>query len=133
MKYNLRRLKPKYLRLTAQEQLMGYPNANRNKFSTHIIQEDVMIQVSSNFLHVVEQIKTELAILRQEMRDLRVELQEHRGIAKKEVLQHGLLSKEETKKVLISVIIVIKMDISKMVLKKDARWRKTESTKLYVL
>ena len=58
---------------------MGYPNATRNKFSTHNTQEDVMIQVSSNFLHDVEQIKTELAILRQEMGNLRVELQEHRA------------------------------------------------------
>ena len=61
--YNLRQLKPNYLQIKAQEQLMGYPNANRNKFSSHNIQEDVMIQVSSNFLHDVEQIKTELAIM----------------------------------------------------------------------
>ena len=40
-----------------------------------------MIQVSSNFLHDVEQIKTELATLGQEMRNLRVELQEYRIIA----------------------------------------------------
>ena len=37
-----------------------------------------MIQVSSNFLHDMEQIKTELAKLSQEMRNLRVEFQEHR-------------------------------------------------------
>ena len=76
--YNLRRLRPKYLQLKAQEQLMGYPNSTRSKVSFHNIQEDVMIQVSWNFLHDVEQIKTELAILRQEMRNFRVELQEHR-------------------------------------------------------
>ena len=60
---------------------MGYPNATRNKFSYFNIQEDLMIQVSSNFLHDVGQIKTELAIQRQELRNLRVELQEHRVIA----------------------------------------------------
>ena len=76
--YNLRRPKPKYLQLKAQEQLMGYPNATGNKFSSHNIQEDVMTHVSSNFLHDVEQIKTELAILRQEKRNIRVELQELR-------------------------------------------------------
>ena len=40
-----------------------------------------MIQVSSKFLQDVEQIKTQLATLGQEMRNLRVELQEHRVIA----------------------------------------------------
>ena len=40
-----------------------------------------MMRVSSNCLHDVEQIKTELATLGQEMRNLRVELQEHRVIA----------------------------------------------------
>ena len=77
MDYSLRGLKPNYLQLKAQEQLMEYPNATWNDFSTHNIQEDVMIQVSSNFLHV-DQIKFELATIRQEMRNLRTELQEHR-------------------------------------------------------
>ena len=40
-----------------------------------------MIQVSSNFLHDVEQTKTELATLSQEVRNLRMEHQEHRVIA----------------------------------------------------
>ena len=79
--YNLRWLKPEYLQLKAQGQLMEYPNATWNEFSSHYIQEDVMRQVSSNFLHDVEQIKTELATLGQEMRNLRVELQEHRVIS----------------------------------------------------
>ena len=78
MEYNLRRLKPNSLQLKAQEQLMEYPNATWNEFSTHIIQEDLMLQVSSNFLHEVEQIKAKLTTLSQEMRKLRVELQVHR-------------------------------------------------------
>ena len=82
--YNLRGLKPNYLQLKAQEQLMEYPNATWNDFSTHNLQEDVMIQISSNFLHDFEQIKTELATLSQEMRNLRIELQEHRVNAMKE-------------------------------------------------
>ena len=79
--YNLRGLKPKYLQLKAQEQLMEYPNATWNEFSSHNNQEEVMIQVFSKFLHDVEQIKTELATKGQEMRNLRIELQEHRVIA----------------------------------------------------
>ena len=78
MDYNLRGLKPKYLQLKAREQIMECPNATRNDFSTHNIQEDIMIQVCSNFLHDVEQIETESTTMRQEMRNLRTELQEHR-------------------------------------------------------
>ena len=57
---------------------MECPNATRNDFSTHNIQEDVLLQACSNFLHDVEQIKIELATMRQEMRNFRRELQEHR-------------------------------------------------------
>ena len=53
-------------------------NATRNDFPTHNIQEDVMLQVCLNFLHDLEQIKFEMATMRQEMRNLRSELQEHR-------------------------------------------------------
>ena len=76
--YNLRRLKPKCFQLNAQQQLMGYPNANRKNISSHNIQEDVLIKLSSNFLHDVEEIRTELAILRQEIKNIQVEPQEHR-------------------------------------------------------
>ena len=76
--YNLRGLKPNYLQLKAQEQLMEYPNATWNDFSTHNIQEDLTLQVSLNYLHDLKQVKIELATLGQEMRNLRVELQEHR-------------------------------------------------------
>ena len=78
MDYNPRGLKTKSLQIKAQEQLMECPNATRNDFSTQNFQEDVMLQVCSNFLHDVEQIKIELATMRQEMRNLRTELQEHR-------------------------------------------------------
>ena len=57
---------------------MECPNATWNDFSTHNIQKDVLLQVCSNFLHDVEQIKNELATMRQEMRKLRTEHQEHR-------------------------------------------------------
>ena len=79
--YNLRGLKPNYLQPKGQAQLMEYPNATWNDFSTHNIQEDLMLQVSSNFLHDVEQIKTELVTLGQDMRNLREELQKHRVVA----------------------------------------------------
>ena len=63
MDYNQRGLKQNQLQLQAQEQLTEYPNATWNDFSTHNIQEVVMLQVSSNFLHDVQQIRTELATL----------------------------------------------------------------------
>ena len=78
MDYNLRGLKPNYLQLKAREQLMECPNATRNDFSTHNFEKDIMLDVCSNFLHDVEQIKTELTTRRREMRKLRTELQEHR-------------------------------------------------------
>ena len=78
MDCNLRGLKPNHLQLKAQEEVMEYPNATWNDFSNHNIQEDLMLQVSLNFLNDLEQIKTELATLGEEMRNLRVELREHR-------------------------------------------------------
>ena len=78
MDYKPGGLKTKYIQMKAQEQLMECPNATRNDISTQKFQEDVMLQVCSNFLHDVEQIKIELVTMRQEMRKLRKELQEHR-------------------------------------------------------
>ena len=78
MDYSPRGLKTIYLQIRAQEQLMECPNATRIDFYTQNFQEDVMLQVSSSFLHDVEQIKIDLATLRQEMRNLRTELQELR-------------------------------------------------------
>ena len=80
MDYNHRGLKPIYLQLKSQKHLMEYPKNTWKDFSTHNIQEDLMLQVSSNFLHDVELFKTELATLGQSMGNLRVELQEHRFI-----------------------------------------------------
>ena len=78
MDYSLRGLRGRHLQLKAQYYLMEYPNATWNDFSTHIIQKDVSLQVSSNFLKDEEQTKAELATLGQEMENLRTELQEHR-------------------------------------------------------
>ena len=98
MDYNLRGLKPNCLQLKAQGQLLEYPNATWTDFSTQNIEEDVMLQVSSNFLHDVKQIKTELATLSQEMRNLRVELQEHRVIAKERDPRARALNQKEKQK-----------------------------------
>ena len=76
--YTLRGLRPRYLQRNAQEYLMEHPNSTWNDFSTRIIQRDVSYQVSSNFLNDKEQTKIQLASLRQEMKNLRSELQEHR-------------------------------------------------------
>ena len=96
--YNLRGLKSNYLQLKAREQLMEYPNVTWNDFSNHNIQQDLMLQVSSNFLHNVEQIKIELATLGQEMRNLRVELQEYRLIAMEEKSRAWAPTKKEKQK-----------------------------------
>ena len=56
---------------------MEHPNATWNDFPTRIIQRDVSYQVSSNFLNDEEQTRVQQASLRQEMKNLRSELQEH--------------------------------------------------------
>ena len=76
--YSLKGLRPRYLQRKALQYLMENPNATWKDFSTRIIQRDVSIQVSSIFLHDEEQTKTQMATLRQEMKNLRSELQEHR-------------------------------------------------------
>ena len=73
-----RGLKLNDLQLKARKQLMECPNATWKDFSTQNTQEDVLLEVRSNFLHVVEQIRNELATMRQEMRNLRTEVEEHR-------------------------------------------------------
>ena len=93
-----RGLKSKYLQLKAENLLMEHPNTTRNDFSTKNVQEDVMIQVCSNFLHDVKQIKTELAILDQEMRNLRLELQEHRVTAMEGNTKTWALNQKEKQK-----------------------------------
>ena len=98
MDYNLRGLKLNSSQLKAQEQLMEYPNATWDEYSTHNIQEERMLQVSSNFLHDVEQIKTELAKLSQEMRNLRVEFQEHRLNAMKGIYRPWAPKQKEKQK-----------------------------------
>ena len=76
--YTLRGLRPRYLKLKAQEYLMEHPNATWSDFSAGIIQRDVSYQVSSNILNDEEQTKVQLASLGQQMKNLRSELQEHR-------------------------------------------------------
>ena len=78
MDFSLREFRPRYLQRKAQEYLMDHPNATWNDFSTHIFQKDVSFQVASKFSNDEEQTKAELAILGQEMKSLRTELQEHR-------------------------------------------------------
>ena len=80
MDYNPRGLKTKYIQMKAQEQLIDCPNATWKDISTQKFQEDVMLQVCSNFLHDVEQIKIELATMRQEMRNLRTEGPQHQNL-----------------------------------------------------
>ena len=96
--YNLRGVKPNYLQLKAQERLMEYPNTTWDDFSTQNIQEDVMLQISSNYLHDVEQLKTDLATLGQEIRNIRAELQKHRVNTMKGNSRSWALTQKEKQK-----------------------------------
>ena len=79
--YTMKGLKSRYLHQKAREYLMENPNALWNGFSNRLIQRDVSLQVSSNFLNDEEQTKAQMAILGQEMKNQRSELQENRVIA----------------------------------------------------
>ena len=69
-----------------------------------------MLQVSSNFLHDWEQIKTELATLGREIRSLRTELQEHRVNAMERNSRPWAPTQKRKQKMSGSVTIVPKTD-----------------------
>ena len=77
MDYSLRGLRPRYLQRRAQEYLVERPPAKWNDFCTHIFQKDLILEVSSTFLYHEAQTKAELAILGQDIRNLRSELKEY--------------------------------------------------------
>ena len=106
MDYSPRGLETKFLQIKAQEQLMDCPNATRNDFSTQNFQEGVMLQVCSNFLLEVEHMGNELATMRQEFRNLRTELQEHRVNCMEGNFRPWAPTKRETTKLSGSVTIV---------------------------
>ena len=124
----------KYVQLKAEEQIMEYPDATWNDFLTHNIQEDVMLQVSSIFLHVVEHIKNELVRKRQEMRNLRTELQEHRVICMEGNFRPWApTQKANQKTVRFCNSCQKKRAYTKMGSQRDAWRRITESASRYVL
>ena len=77
MDYSLRGLRPRYLQRKAQEYLMERPNATWNDICAHIIQKDLILEVSSTFLSHEAQTKAELATLGQEIKNFRSELKEY--------------------------------------------------------
>ena len=77
MDYSLRGLRPRYLQRKAREYLMERPNATWNNFCAHIIQNDLILEVSSTFLPHEAQTRAELATLGQAIKNLRSELKEH--------------------------------------------------------
>ena len=77
MDYSLRGLRPSYLQRKAKEYLMERPNATWNDFCAHILQKDLILEVSSTFLSHEAQTKAELATLGQEIKHLRSELKEY--------------------------------------------------------
>ena len=126
MKNSLRELRPKYLQRQAQEHLMEYPNASWSEFSTHIVQEDVMLQLSSNFLLDVEQVKSELATLGQEMRIHRVELQDNPVIAMEGTSRGRAPTQKGKKQLSDSLTIVIKSDTLKIGVARRCEMKKYE-------
>ena len=133
MDYSPRGLKPNYLQPNAREQLMDCPSGTRNDFSTHDIQEDVMLHVCSNFLEDVEQIKLELAILRQEMRNLQTELQEDRVNCMAGNFRPWAPSQKENQKTVRLCNFCHKNGHTPNWCRKNARRRNTESARRYVL
>ena len=79
--YTLKGLRPRYLQRKAQELLMDHPNATWNNFCNQIIQTDLILEVSSNFVFHEEQAKAELATLAHEIKNLRSEWKEYHVIA----------------------------------------------------
>ena len=69
--YLLKGLRNRNLQRKAQEYRMENTNATWNGFSTRKEQRDVSFQVSSNFLNDEKQTKARMAILGQEMKNLR--------------------------------------------------------------
>ena len=128
MEYNLKGLKPNSLQQKAQEQLMEYPNATWNNISTHNNQEDLLLQISSNFLHIVQQIKAELTTLSQEMRNLGVEFEEHLINTMDGNSRPLALNQKKTKKLSGSLATVRKRKHSKVMSQKNSRRRNTKST-----
>ena len=76
--YTLKGLRPRYLQRKAQEYLMEHPNATWNDFSTQLINKDVSYQVSTSFLNDEEQNKAQMASLGWELKNIPIELKEHR-------------------------------------------------------
>ena len=75
--YSLKGLGPSCLQRKAHEYLMERPNAMWNDFCAHIIQKDLILEVSSTFLSHEAQTKAELATLGQEIKNFRSELKEY--------------------------------------------------------
>ena len=65
--YSLKGLRPRYFQRKAQEYLIERSNATWNDFCAHIIQKELILEVSSTFLSHEAQTKAELATLGQEI------------------------------------------------------------------
>ena len=76
--YSLKGLRTIYLQRKPKQQLMENPNARWSDFSTRIIQTDVSIEISSNSLINEERTKVQMITLGKKMKNLWLELQEHR-------------------------------------------------------
>ena len=60
---------------------MEHPNATWKDFCTQIVQKDLLLELSSNFLSYEDQTKAKLSKLRPEVKNFRSELKENHVIA----------------------------------------------------
>ena len=109
--YSLKGLRPRFFQRKAQESLMERPNATWNDFCAHIIQKDLILEVSSTFLSHEAQTKAELATLGQEIKNLRSELKNYHvnAVARTSGTFHP--NQQGRQNLPNSVITAIRMDI----------------------
>ena len=68
--YSMKGLRPRYLQRKAKEYLMEHQNTTWKDFCAHIIEKDLILEVSLTFLSFEAQTKAELVTLGQEIKNL---------------------------------------------------------------
>ena len=126
----LKGLRPRYFQRMAQKYSKEPPKVTWNDFSTHLINKDVSYQVSTSFLNDEEQNRAQTASLRQELRNLRTELQQHRIIALEGNQRPVDPNQREDRMLQGSVGIAEPMDILLITVEKKYEMMKSRSCKM---
>ena len=128
MDFRLRGLRPRYLQRKAQEYLIEHPNASWDNFCAQINQKEVILQVSSEFTHDVEETKAEWLHWVRKWETSKQTYKITELMPSKEISEQLLPSKKENKKLPASATFVIKTDTLQFGVAKNARRRKTNCT-----